>query len=126
GDREFFGVGGRAFTAAVVRGIGRLELADEGRLVLDEIGDMRRELQPKLLRVLEEQEFERIGSTQTIRSNARVIAATNRPLEELVEAGEFRADLYYRLNVFPIDLPPLPPRAQDIPLLGRHLAMPHA
>src|SRR5262249_56749108 len=115
-----------AFTDGIARRIGRFELADEGTLVLDEIGDMPPELQPKLLRVLEQQEFERIGSTQTIRSDARVIAATNRPLEELVERGEFRADLYYRLNVFPIDLPPLPPRAQDIPLLGRHLAMPHA
>src|SRR6185295_806211 len=95
-----------AFTGAIARRIGRFELAHKGTLLLDEMGDLPLELQPKLLRVLEDQEFERIGSTQTIRSNVRVIAATNRPLEDLVEAGEFRAHLFYRLNVFPIDLPP--------------------
>src|ERR671924_420501 len=89
------------------RRIGRFALAHRGTLLLDEIGDLPLDLQPKLLRVLEEQEFERIGSTQSLRSDVRVIAATNRPLEELVEEGQFRADLYYRLNVFPIDLPPL-------------------
>src|SRR5207249_4427869 len=125
-ESELFGHERGAFTGAIARRIGRFELAHNGTLLLDEIGDLPLDLQPKLLRVLEEQEFERIGSTQTIRSDVRVIAATNRPLEELVEAGEFRADLYYRLNVFPIDLPPLRERAEDIPLLVRHFVMQHA
>jgi len=125
-DSELFGHERGAFTGAIARRIGRFELAHNGTLLLDEIGDLPLELQPKLLRVLEAQEFERIGSTQTIRSDVRVIAATNRPLEELVEAGEFRADLFYRLNVFPIDLPPLRERAEDIPLLVRHFVMHHA
>jgi formate hydrogenlyase transcriptional activator len=125
-DSELFGHERGAFTSAIARRIGRFELAHEGTLVLDEIGDMPRELQPKLLRVLEEQEFERIGGTETIRSDTRVIAATNRPLEELVERGEFRADLFYRLNVFPIDLPPLRERRDDIPLLVRHFVAHHA
>jgi formate hydrogenlyase transcriptional activator len=124
-DSELFGHERGAFTGAIARRIGRFELAHKGTLVLDEIGDMPPELQPKLLRVLEGQEFERIGGTQTIRSDARVIAATNRPLEELVEGGEFRADLFYRLNVFPIDLPPLRERRDDIPLLVRHFATQH-
>ena len=125
-DSELFGHERGAFTGAIVRRIGRFELANNGSLLLDEIGDLPLDLQPKLLRVLEEQEFERIGSTQTIRSHARVIAATNRPLEELVEAGDFRADLFYRLNVFPIDLPPLRERTEDIPLLARHFVALHA
>src|SRR5436309_7081005 len=125
-DSELFGHERGAFTDAIARRIGRFELAHNGTLLLDEIGDLPLELQPKLLRVLEAQEFERIGSMHTIRSDVRVIAATNRPLEELVEAGEFRADLYYRLNVFPIDLPPLRERAEDIPLLVRHFVMQHA
>src|SRR5438876_4569854 len=125
-DSELFGHERGAFTGAIARRIGRFELAHKGTLLLDEIGDLPLDLQPKLLRVLEEQEFERIGSTQTMRSDVRVIAATNRPLEELVEAGEFRADLFYRLNVFPIDLPPLRERAEDIPLLVRHFVMHHA
>ena len=125
-DSELFGHERGAFTGAIARRIGRFELAHKGTLVLDEIGDLPLELQPKLLRVLEEQEFERIGSTQTIRSDARVIAATNRPLEELVERGEFRADLFYRLNVFPIDVPPLRERRDDIPLLVRHFVAHHA
>ncbi len=125
-DSELFGHERGAFTGAIARRIGRFELAHNGTLLLDEIGDLPLELQPKLLRVLEAQEFERIGSMHTIRSDVRVIAATNRPLEELVEAGEFRADLYYRLNVFPIDLPPLRERAEDIPLLVRHFVMQHA
>ena len=124
-DSELFGHERGAFTGAIARRIGRFELADKGTLILDEIGDMPLELQPKLLRVLEGQEFERIGGTQTIRSDARVIAATNRPLEELVERGEFRADLFYRLNVFPIDLPPLRERRDDIPLLVRHFVAHH-
>jgi len=125
-ESELFGHERGAFTGAIARRIGRFEFAHNGTLLLDEIGDLPLELQPKLLRVLEAQEFERIGSTQTIRSDVRVIAATNRPLEELVEAGEFRADLYYRLDVFPIDLPPLRERAEDIPLLVRHFVMHHA
>jgi len=125
-ESELFGHERGAFTGAIARRIGRFELAQNGTLMLDEIGDLPLELQPKLLRVLEAQEFERIGSTQTMRSDVRVIAATNRPLEELVEAGEFRADLFYRLNVFPIDLPPLRERAEDIPLLVRHFVMHHA
>jgi len=125
-ESELFGHERGAFTGAIARRIGRFELAHRGTLVLDEIGDLPLDLQPKLLRVLEEQEFERVGSTQTIRTDVRVVAATNRPLEELVEAGEFRADLFYRLNVFPIDLPPLRERTEDIPLLVRHFVVEHA
>jgi len=125
-ESELFGHERGAFTDAVARRIGRFEAAHNGTLLLDEIGDVPLDLQPKLLRVLEEQTFERIGSSQTIRSQVRVIAATNRPLENLVEAGEFRADLFYRLNVFPIDLPPLRERSEDIPLLVQHCVEHHA
>src|SRR5438094_1633114 len=125
-ESELFGHERGAFTGAIARRIGRFELAHGGTLLLDEIGDLPLDLQPKLLRVLEEQEFERVGGAQTIRSDVRVIAATNRPLEELVEAGEFRADLYYRLNVFPIDLPALRERPEDIPPLVRHFVAHHA
>jgi formate hydrogenlyase transcriptional activator len=125
-ESELFGHERGAFTGAIGRRMGRFEVAHGGTLFLDEIGDLPLDLQPKLLRVLEEQAFERIGSTQTIRTDVRVIAATNRPLEELVEAGEFRADLFYRLNVFPIDLPPLRERTEDIPLLVRHFVTHHA
>ena len=125
-ESELFGHERGAFTGAIAQRTGRFQLANNGTLLLDEIGDLPLDLQPKLLRVLEEQTFERIGSTQTIRSDVRVIAATNRPLEELVEAGEFRADLYYRLDVFPIDLPPLRERIEDIPLLVRHFVAHHA
>jgi formate hydrogenlyase transcriptional activator len=125
-ESELFGHERGAFTSAIARRLGRFELADNGTLFLDEIGDLPLDLQPKLLRVLEEQAFERIGSTHTIRTDVRVIAATNRPLEELVEAGEFRADLFYRLNVFPIDLPPLRERTEDIPPLVRHFVAHHA
>ena len=124
-ESELFGHERGAFTGAVVQRIGRFELAHGGTLLLDEIGDLPPELQPKLLRVLEEQEFERLGSTRTIRTDARIIAATNRPLEDLVDAGVFRADLYYRLNVFPIELPPLRDRREDIPPLVRHFAAEH-
>src|SRR5213594_700449 len=124
-ESELFGHERGAFTGAVVQRIGRFELAHGGTLLLDEIGDLPPELQPKLLRVLEEQEFERLGSTRTIRTDARIMAATNRPLEDLVDAGVFRADLYYRLNVFPIELPPLRDRREDIPPLVRHLAAEH-
>jgi formate hydrogenlyase transcriptional activator len=125
-ESELFGHERGAFTGAIARRIGRFELAHRGTLVLDEIGDLPLELQPKLLRVLEEQEFERIGSTQTIRTDVRVVAATNRPLEDLVEAGQFRPDLFYRLNVFPIDLPPLRERTEDIPLLVREFVVKYA
>src|SRR5512136_580258 len=96
-----------AFTGAVTQRIGRFELAHHGTLFLDEIGDIPIELQPKLLRVLQEQEFERLGSARTIHADVRVIAATNKDLLQMVNEGEFRADLYYRLNVFPINMPPL-------------------
>ena len=125
-ESELFGHERGAFTGAISRQIGRFELAHEGTLLLDEIGDLPLDLQPKLLRVLEEREFQRIGGTQTIGSDVRIIAATNRPLEELVEEERFRADLYYRLNVFPIDLPPLRERTEDIPLLVRHYVTQHA
>src|SRR2546427_7792667 len=125
-ESELFGHERGAFTGAIARRIGRFELAHGGTLLLDEIGDLPLDLQPKLLRVLEEQEFERVGSAHTIRSDVRVVAATNRSLEELVEAGEFRADLYYRLHVFPIDLPALRERPEDIPLLVRHFVAHHA
>jgi formate hydrogenlyase transcriptional activator len=125
-ESELFGHERGAFTGALARRSGRFELAHGGTLLLDEIGDLPLDLQPKLLRVLGEREFQRIGGTQTIRSDVRIIAATNRPLEDLVEAGQFRADLYYRLNVFPIELPPLRERTEDIPLLVRHFVEHHA
>lgn len=125
-DSELFGHERGAFTGAITRRIGRFEAANKGTLLLDEIGDLPIDLQPKLLRVLEEQEFARVGSTHDIRSDVRVIAATNCPLEQLIEQGQFRADLYYRLNVFPIDLPPLRERVGDIPLLVRHFVEHHA
>src|SRR5208283_1051176 len=109
-----------AFTGAIARKIGRFELAHGGTIFLDEIGDIPPELQPKLLRVLQEQEFERLGSTQTLRVNVRLVAATSRNLSQMVADREFRSDLYYRLNVFPIRLPALRQHIEDIPLLVRH------
>ena len=125
-ESELFGHEKGAFTGAISRRIGRFELADGGTLFLDEIGDIPLELQPKLLRVLQEQEFERLGSTGTLHVDIRLVAATNRDLAEMVGEGTFRRDLYYRLNIFPIAVPPLRERKQDIPLLVRHFAQKHA
>ncbi|HLX86460.1 MAG TPA: PAS domain S-box protein [Terriglobales bacterium] len=119
-ESELFGYEKGAFTGAISKKIGRLELADKGTLFLDEIGEISLELQPKLLRVLQDQEFERLGSTQTLKVNFRLIAATNRNLADLVRDNQFRSDLYYRLNVFPISVPPLRERREDIPLLVEH------
>jgi formate hydrogenlyase transcriptional activator len=119
-EAELFGHERGAFTGAINQKIGRFELADRGTLFLDEIGDIPLELQPKLLRVLQEQEFERLGSNRTQRVDVRVVAATNRDLSKLVADREFRSDLFYRLNVFPIQIPPLRERREDVPLLVRY------
>ncbi len=119
-EAELFGHERGAFTGAITQKIGRFELADRGTLFLDEIGDIPLELQPKLLRVLQEQEFERLGSNRTQRVDVRVVAATNQDLSRLVADREFRSDLYYRLNVFPIQIPPLRERREDVPLLVRY------
>ncbi|HEY2986454.1 MAG TPA: sigma 54-interacting transcriptional regulator [Candidatus Binatia bacterium] len=121
-ESELFGHERGAFTGAIAQKIGRFELADKGTLFLDEVGDIPLELQPKLLRVLQEQEFERLGSNKTIRVNVRLIAATNAGLERMVEEKKFRADLYYRLKVFPVTMPSLRDRPADIPLLVRYFA----
>src|SRR4029079_5503258 len=125
-ESELFGHEKGAFTGAIAQKIGRMELADRGTLFLDEIGDIPLELQPKLLRALHEREFERLGSNRTIKADIRLIAATHRNLPEMVAEREFRSDLYYRLNVFPIKLPPLRTRTDDIPRLVRHFASKHA
>jgi formate hydrogenlyase transcriptional activator len=116
-ESELFGHEKGAFTGAIAQKVGRLELADQGTLFLDEVGDIPIEIQPKLLRALQEREFERLGSIHTRKVNTRLVAATNRDLEEMIAKKEFRSDLYYRLNVFPIRIPPLRERKEDIPLL---------
>ena len=124
-ESELFGHERGAFTGAIAQKIGRLELADQGSLFLDEVGDIPIEIQPKLLRALQEREFERLGSTRTKKVDIRLVAATNRDLEKMMENREFRSDLYYRLNVFPIRIPPLRERPEDIPLLARYFIQKH-
>jgi formate hydrogenlyase transcriptional activator len=121
-ESELFGHERGAFTGAVAQMIGRLELADQGTLFLDEVGDITLDVQPKLLRVLQEHEFERLGSAHIKRVDIRIVAATHRDLEEMMLESQFRSDLYYRLNVFPIRIPPLRERSEDVPLLVWHFA----
>ncbi len=125
-ESELFGHERGAYTGAVARGIGRFERANQGTLFLDEIGDLPLELQPKLLRVMQERQFERLGGAATIHTDVRVICATHQNLVEMVDKREFRADLFYRLSVFPIDLPPLRERPEDIRLLIHHFAIEYA
>jgi len=125
-ESELFGHEKGSFTGAVAQKIGRFELADHGTLFLDEIGEMPLELQPKLLRAIQDQEFERVGGNRTIRTSVRFVAATNRDLKAMVDENRFRADLYYRLHVFPLNVPPLRERREDIPLLTRYFVQKHA
>jgi formate hydrogenlyase transcriptional activator len=125
-ESELFGHEKGSFTGAVAQKIGRFELAHKGTLFLDEIGELPLELQPKLLRAIQDQEFERVGGTRTIRTDVRFVAATNRDLKAMVDENDFRADLYYRLNVFPLSVPPLRERREDIPLLTRYFVQKHA
>jgi formate hydrogenlyase transcriptional activator len=125
-ESELFGHEKGSFTGAVAQKIGRFELADKGTLFLDEIGELPLELQPKLLRAIQDQEFERVGGNRTIRTNVRFVSATNRDLKAMVEENRFRADLYYRLHVYPLKVPPLRERREDIPLLTRYFVQKHA
>jgi formate hydrogenlyase transcriptional activator len=125
-ESDLFGHEKGSFTGAIAQKIGRFELAHKGTLFLDEVGDIPLELQPKLLRVLQEQEFERLGSTRTQRVDVRLLAATHASLTQMVAEKKFRSDLYYRLNVFPVVVPPLRERREDIPLLIRHFANKYA
>lgn len=125
-ESELFGHEKGAFTGAIAQKIGRLELAHQGTFFLDEVGDLPPELQPKILRALQEKEFERVGGTRTIPVNVRLVAATNRDLAKMVSAGQFRSDLYYRLRVFPVTVPALRDRREDIPLLVRYFLASHS
>jgi formate hydrogenlyase transcriptional activator len=125
-ESELFGHEKGAFTGAVAQRVGRFEMADKGTLFLDEVGDIPLALQPKLLRVLQEQEFERLGSTRTRQVDVRLVAATNRDLTEMMKQNEFRSDLYYRLNIFPIRIPPLRERREDIPSLVQYFIQKYA
>ncbi len=125
-ESELFGHEKGSFTGAIAQKIGRFEVAHQGTLFLDEIGEMPLELQPKLLRAIQDQEFERVGGNRTIRTDVRFVAATNRDLKAMVDEGKFRADLYYRLHVFPLEVPPLRKRREDIPLLTRYFVQKHA
>jgi formate hydrogenlyase transcriptional activator len=125
-ESELFGHERGAFTGAHTQKVGRLEAADHGTMFLDEIGDLPLELQPKLLRALQERTYERVGSARTRNVDVRLVAATNRDLEEMIAGKQFRSDLYYRLNVFPVRIPPLRERREDIPLLARHFTQKYA
>jgi sigma-54 specific flagellar transcriptional regulator A len=125
-ESELFGHEKGAFTGALSMRMGRFEFAEGGTLFLDEIGDMSLQMQVKLLRVLQERSFERVGSNRTLRCNVRIVAATHRNLEAAISAGTFREDLYYRLNVFPVQMPPLRDRREDLPVLIEHLVARHA